>query len=91
MFEFNIIENFKPNKEIVKLLENYKYKIKLGNIKHITKTNIQVVNPTEYLITSPIKLTIFEYKITEINNKNFYIKEYRKKYNLKDLKEILKE
>ena len=91
MLEYNIIENFKPNKEIVKLLENYKYKIKLGNIKHITKTNIQVVNPTEYLITSPIKLTVFEYKITEINNKNFYIKEYRKKYNLKDLKEILTE
>lgn len=91
MLEFKFIEQFNPNKEIVKLLENYKYKIKLGNIKHITKTNIQVVNPTEYLITSPIKLTIFEYKITEINNKNFYIKEYRKKYNLKDLKEILTE
>ena len=91
MLEVKIIENFKPNKEIVKLLENYKYKIKIGNLKHITKTNIQVVNPTEYIITSPIKLTIFEYKIIETSNKNFYIKEHKSKYNLKEIKEILKE
>lgn len=90
MLEFKIIEESKPNKEIIKLLENYKFKIKLGNIKHILNTNIQLVNPTEYIITSPIKLTIFEYKITEVNNKNLYIKEYRKKYNFKELKKFLK-
>lgn len=39
MLEVNIIENFKLNKGIVKLLENYKYKIKLGNIKNLLNKN----------------------------------------------------
>ena len=44
---------------------------------------------TEYLITYSSILTIFEYKVNEIANKNFYIKEHHQKYNLKEIKQIL--
>ena len=33
--------------------------------------------------------TILEYKVNEIINRNFYIKEYKQKYNLKEIKQIL--
>lgn len=41
-----------------------------------------------YLITYPTTLTIYEYKVNEIANKPFYIKEHKQKYNLKDIKQI---
>ena len=50
---------------------------------------IQDLKPTEYLITYPTTLTIYEYKVNEIANKPFYIKEYKQKYNLKEIKQIL--
>ena len=52
-------------------------------------TNLQFIEPTEYLITHPITLTILEYKVNEISSKVFYIKEYQQKYNLKEVKQIL--
>ena len=53
------------------------------------KTNLQFVEPTEYIITYPTTLTIQEYKVNEISNKPFYIKEHNEKYNLKEIKQIL--
>ena len=47
-------------------------------------TNLHFIQPTEYITTYPIKLTILEYKVNEISNKPFYIKEYNEKYNLKE-------
>ena len=41
-------------------------------------TNLQVIIPTEYKIAYPTTLTILEYKINEISNKPFYIKEITK-------------
>ena len=53
-----------------------------GKVKHLLKTNLQFIEPTEYLITYPITLTILEYKVNEISSKPFYIKEHNQKYNL---------
>lgn len=90
MLEFTIKEKLKPNKDLIKVFDNIKYKTKLGCIKIISNTNLQVVEPTEYKITSPTTLTILEYKVNEINNKPFYIKEYKNKYSLAEIKNILK-
>lgn len=32
---------------------------------------------------------MLEYKVNEISNKQFYIKEHNEKYNLKEIKQIL--
>ena len=90
MLEFKIIETLKPNDEILEVIKDYTYKVKKGAIKHLLHTNLQVIEPTEYLITYPTTLTILEYKINEISNKPFYIKEHNEKYNLKELLQILK-
>ena len=90
MLEFKVIEEFKPNPKIIELIKNYTYKTKKGKIKVLPHTNLQIIEPTEYLITHPIILTILEYKISELSNKPFYIKEHKTKYNLKEIKNIIK-
>ena len=80
MLEFKIIEKLKPNKDLTDILKNFKYQVKLGQIKTILHTNLQVIIPTEYQITYPTTLTILEYKTNEISNKPFYIKEQGKNY-----------
>lgn len=89
MLDFKIIEELKPNEEILDDIKDYKYKIIKGKVKTLLHTNLQFIEPTEYLITYPITLTILEYKVNEINNKPFYIKEHNDKYNLKEIKQIL--
>ena len=89
MLEFEILQELEPNTEILEIIKDYKYIVKNGKIKHLEATNLQFIEPTEYLITHPSTLTIFEYKVNEISNKNFYIKEHKQKYNLKEIKQIL--
>ena len=89
MLEFNTIQTLKPNTEILEVIKDYKYKIKNGKVKNLLHTNLQVIEPTEYLITYPTTLTILEYKVNEISNKPFFIKEHKQKYNLKEIKQIL--
>ena len=89
MLEFKIIQELKPNTEILEIIKSYTYIIKNGKVKHLLKTNLQFVELTEYLITCPTTLTILEYKVNEISNKPFYIKEHDEKYNLKEIKQIL--
>ena len=89
MLEFNTIEELKPNTELLELIKIFTHTINKGKIKYLLNTNLQFIEPTEYLITYPITLTILEYKVNEINNKPFYIKEYNEKYNLKEIKQIL--
>ena len=89
MLGFKTIQILKPNTEILEIVNDYKYKIKNGKIKNLLRTNLQVIEPTEYLITYPTTLTILEYKVNEISNKPFYIKEHKQKYNLKEIKQIL--
>ncbi len=90
MLEFKTIETLTPNTEILKLIKDYTYKIKKGTTKNLLHTNLQIIEPTEYLITHPITLTILEYKVNEISNKPFYIKEHNQKYSLKEIINILK-
>ena len=89
MIEFKTIQSLKPNTEILEVIKDYKYKIKNGKVKHLLHTNLQIIEPTEYLIIYPITLTILEYKVNEISSKPFYIKEHKPKYNLKEIKQIL--
>ena len=80
------LEELKPNIEILELLENYTYTIKKGEIRYLINTNLKFIKPTEYIIISPTILTIYEYKVNEISNKPFYIKEHNQKYNLNEIK-----
>lgn len=89
MLDFITIDEIKPNTELLELIKDFTYTINKGKIKHLLKTNLQFIEPTEYLITYPITLTILEYKVNEISNKPFYIKEHNDKYNLKEIKSIL--
>lgn len=89
MIKFKVIENLKPNKDLIDILKNFKYTVKLGQIKTILHTNLQLIIPTEYKITYPTALTILEYKVNEISNKPFYIKEHKQRYNLKELERII--
>ena len=89
MLEFKNLEELKPNEEILDIIEDCNYKIIKGKVKTILHTNLQFIEPTQYIITYPTTLTILEYKVNEINNKPFYIKEHNEKYNLKEIKQIL--
>ena len=90
MLEFKVIEKLKPNKDLTDILKDFKYKVKLGQIKTIIHTNLKVITPTEYKITYPTTFTILEYKVNEISNKPFYIKEHNQKYNIKEITQFLK-
>ena len=71
MFEFEIVQKLEVNDEILEIIKNYEYTVKNGNVKHLKATNLQFIEPTEYLITYPTTLTILEYKVNEISNKPY--------------------
>ena len=89
MLNFTPEEQINPNKEIFELLNKVSYKVNKGTIKVLNGTNLKFIKPTVYIIKKPIKLTIYEYQVNEINKKNYYIKEHNKKYSLKEIKCIL--
>ena len=89
MFELKVMQELKPNEEILNIIKNYKYKVVKGKIKTLLHTNLQFIEPTKYLITYPTTLTILEYKVNEINNKPFYVEEHNEKYNLKEIINLL--
>ena len=90
MLEFKTIEEHKPNPKLLELIKGLTYKIKKGKVKVLLNTNLQFIEPTKYLITYPITLTILEYKVNEISNKQFYIEERKEKYNLKEIETFLR-
>ena len=90
MLEVKTIEEHKPNPKVLELIKGLTYKIKKGKVKVLLNTNLQFIEPTKYLITYPITLTILEYKVNEISNKPFYIKEHKEKYNLKEIETFLR-
>ena len=63
MLEFKTIEELKPNTKLLELIKNLTYKTKKGKVKVLLNTNLQFIEPTEYLITYPITITILEYKV----------------------------
>ena len=89
MLEFKTIEELKPTPKLLELIKTYTYKTKKGKVKVLLNTNLQFIEPTEYLLTYPITLTILEYKVNEISNKPYYIREYKQKYNLKEVERII--
>ena len=52
MLEFKIIQELKPNTKIPEIIKSYTYITKNGKVKHLTNTNLQFIEPTEYIITS---------------------------------------
>ena len=70
MLEFRVIANLKANKDLTDILKEFKYKVKLGQIKTILHTNLQVVIPTEYQITYPTTLIILECKVNWITRQD---------------------
>ena len=63
MFKFEVIQDLKPNDEILEIIKACEYTVKNGKIKHLKATNLQFIKPIEYLITYPSTLTIYEYKV----------------------------
>ena len=51
---------------------------------------IEELKPNPKLLELIITFTILEYKVNEINNKPFYIKECKEKYNLKEIETFLR-
>ena len=90
MLEFKITQELKPNPKLLELIKEFTYKTKKGKVKVLLNTNLQFIEPTEYLIIYPITITIFEYKVNEISNKPFYIKERKEQYNLKEIETFLR-
>lgn len=74
MLEFKIIQELEPNEELLENIKNYNYTIKNGKIKHLKATNLQFIEPTEYLIKYPTTLTILEYKVMKSVIKTFTLK-----------------
>ena len=71
MLEFKVIANLKANKDLTDILKEFKYKVKLGQIKTILHTNLQVIIPTEYQITYPTTITkLMKYQISHFILKN---------------------
>lgn len=80
MLEYEVIQELKSNKEIIEIMKSCKYEIKHGKVKNLLNTNLQFIEPTEYLITSPKTLTILEYKVNDLIE---FIKEMDMKDKLK--------
>ena len=66
MLEFEILQELEPNAEILEIIKDYDYAIESGRIRHLKTTNLQFIQPTEYLIKYPSTLTIYEYKVNKI-------------------------
>ena len=52
MLDFKIIEELKPNTKLLELIKDFTYKTKKGKVKVLVNTNLQFIEPTEYLILS---------------------------------------
>lgn len=73
MLNFKTIETLKPNSTIIDIIKCYDFKTRNGKVKILENTNLKFIEP---LILSPKKIAIYEYKINEISNKQFYVKEH---------------
>ncbi len=51
MLEFKVIKNLKPNKDLTNILKDFKYNVKLGKIKTILHTSLQIIIPTSCINT----------------------------------------
>ena len=82
MLEFKVMQELEANNEILNIIKNCTFTTKNDRVKHLLKTNLQFIEPTEYLITYPTTITILEYKVNEISSKNFYLSKMKKIKNI---------
>ena len=68
MLEFKVIQELKPNTQILEIIKSYNYITKNGKVKHLTNTNLQFVEPTEYIITYPTTLTYIAHLLLNSNH-----------------------
>ena len=59
MFEFEILQELEPNTEILEIIKDYEYTVKNGRIKHLKASNLQFIEPTEYLITYSTTINMY--------------------------------
>ena len=56
MLEFKMIQELKPNEELLEIIKNYNYTIKNGKIKHLIATNaLYLFNSINYQIENMYK------------------------------------
>ena len=48
MLEFKVIQELKPSTEILEIIKSYTYITKNDKVKHLLKTNLQFIVPTQY-------------------------------------------
>ena len=89
MLNFKLEERIKPNEDLLVLLQKMDYKVINGAIKTLEGTNVKIIFPVQYIIYNPIKTTILEYKVNDINSKPFIIEEENQKYSLREIKGFL--
>ena len=49
MLEFKITQELKPNPKLLELIKDFTYITKNGKVKVLLNTNLQFIEPTEYL------------------------------------------
>ena len=81
MLNFKVLEELEPNPKLINAISNFKYKVIKGQVKVLLNTNLKIIKPTIYEISSPITLTILEYKINEISNRLYLISKEESKEN----------
>ena len=47
MLEFITTDEIKPNTELLELIKDFTYTINKGKVKHLLKSNLQFIEPTE--------------------------------------------
>ena len=81
MLEFKTIQTLKPNTEILEVIKDYKYKIKNGKVKNLLHTNLQVIEPTEYLLLQFLNIKLTKYLINHFLLKSIIKKiQYQKPF-----------
>ena len=91
MLEFKTIRQLKADKEFLDFIGKNKPIIRItdGAILEIKKTNIKTIKPIIYEI-SDLNLVIYHYACDNLNNKRYYIPNYKKSYTLNQIKEIIR-
>ena len=73
MFEFEVIQELKPNDEILEIIKTYEYTVKKGKIKHLKGTNLQYDKKEmcKYF-DNLLKEINIEYRTTTVNFANYH-------------------
>jgi len=85
-----VIDVIEPNKEVVAIIRGLKGTITKGDVKVLKSANVKGITPAIYKANlNNETLIICEYKGEIMDNKNFYIPNSQKTYNLRGIKQYL--